>query len=416
MNIFSRMPKRMLLSVTTLLVAVVSMTGVAFALQGDTRPTKAYEGPGTAGFDHVTFNSFTGVPNIGDERNFFHGKITAAEGGFYDPMNGVRAGDEILMRVYVHNGADPKHNASGQGVAKNTRVRVVLPNTTSQMHAPQAFVSADNAQPKTIEDTLTINGEYPVQLEYVDNSATIKTNFQDVAVDDNALFSSTGALIGDDNVNGTMKGCFEYVALVTFKVKVKAPSWTLEKKVRVNGTQTFTKEVTAQPGQKVDYVLAFKNVGSTNLSNVVMGDRLPKDTTYVTGSTEWNSGHTDNKWTKTNDNVVDGGLNIGAYAPNAAGYVRFTAKLPEADKLQCGINKIVNTGYVKPEGQGTIQDTATVLVEKKCADQPTPAKPTAATPTPTVLPSTGPAEAFGVFTAVTAAGSVAHQVVSRRRR
>lgn len=356
---------------TALALVAVAVPMAAVAELGSDRPTKVYNGAGTAGFDQVTFNSFTNVPNIGDERNFLHAKINGADGGFYDPMNGVRNGDEILVRVYVHNGADPKYNASGQGVAKNTRVRVALPTGMASSQVAKAFVSADNAQPQVIEDSMTVTGETPVGLSYVPGSATIKSNFQDKPLSDSIV--SSGVLIGDDNINGTMKGCFEYVALVTFKVKVTAPSYSLDKKVRMNGTPTFTDEVTAKAGDKVDFVLGFKNTGSTELRNVVLGDALPKGFTYVPGTTEWNSGHTSNKWTKVeNDTWINGGLNVGAYAPGGAVYLRFTAIVAKEDDLACGVNKLVNTGYAKPADQGTIEDKATVSVTKVC-NTPTPA-------------------------------------------
>lgn len=364
-KILSKLPKKFLAGAAVTVVALVAMGSIGGALLGGDRPVKQYQGPGTPGFDHVTFNSFTNVPNIGDERDFFNGKIAGAPDGFYDPMNGVRGGDEVLMRVYVHNGADPKHNASGKGIARNTKVRVALPTGRDQKQVARAFVSADNAQPQIIEDTLTMNGKYPVELKYVPGSATIKSNFIDQAISDNVV--KDGVLIGDNNVNGDMKGCFEYIALVTFKVKVVAPSYSLEKKVSQHGKDSYSKSITAKPGEKVDYVLAFKNVGSTDLKNVVLGDRLPNKVTYEQNSTHWISGHTGNKWVKAeSNNITTGGVNIGAYAPNGAAYLRFTAQLPDEDELECGINKLVNKGFAKPEDHGTIEDEADVIIKKEC--------------------------------------------------
>src|SRR3989344_3864945 len=114
--------------VTTLVAGVIlGFAGTAAIAQfGPDRPTKKYV-QGQPGFDHVTFNSFTGVPNIGDERNFLTGKIDGAPDGFYDPMNQVRDGNEILVRVYIHNGADSSLNSDANnkvGIARNTKVRV----------------------------------------------------------------------------------------------------------------------------------------------------------------------------------------------------------------------------------------------------------------------------------------------------
>lgn len=368
-SFLNRLPKKLVASLVLVAVVLGGASAMSTALIGGDREVKVYNGPGTPGFDKVTFNSFTNVPNIGDERDFFHGKITSAPNGFYDPMNGVRGGDEVLVRVYVHNGADPKHNAGGTGVAKNTRVRVTLPTAFGKNQVAHAFISADNAVPTTVEDTLTLTSDENVKLEYVAGSATIKTNTLDTALSDAVV--AGGVQIGDESLNGNMKGCFEYVALVTFKVKVTSPSYALDKKVRLNGTPTFTESVVAQPGDKVDYALAFKNQGSTVLNNVVLGDRLPTGVTYVPGTTTWNSGHTNNKWTPVaNENLFNGGIDTFDYAPNAAVYVRFTAQIPTADKLACGLNTFTNTGFSKPAGLGTIDDTAVVTVNRVCANVP----------------------------------------------
>lgn len=367
-KLLSILPKKLFVAAATIGV-VLGVAAVGSAALGDNRPVRPYT-QGMPGFEYVTFNSFTGVPNIGDERDFFHGKISEAPNGFYDPMNGLRAGDEVLMRVYVHNNADESLNESGVGVAKNTNVRVSLPTGLSQSHQASAFISADNAQPQIIEDTISMTGEYPIQLEFVPGSARVKTNFMDVSVGDS--IATTGVQIGDNALDGNLNGCFEYVALVTFKVKIKAPSYSLDKKVRLNGTPTFTESVKAAPGQKVDFALAFKNVGSTNLSNVVLGDRLPEGMTYVPGTTEWNSGHTGGQWVKVaNDNLFSGGIDIGNYGPNGAGYIRFTAVIDSKEELECGPQSLVNTGFAKPKEHGAIEDKATVTTDGKQCQGPT---------------------------------------------
>jgi uncharacterized repeat protein (TIGR01451 family) len=374
MKLFKRFSTRSKILFATALaivgVAVVTVPTLTHAALGSDRQVKAYT-QGVAGFDHVQFNSFTGVPTYGDEREFFTGKISSSTGGYYDSLNGVASGNEMLVRVYVHNNADSSLNANGTGVAKNTRVRVALPTGLAATQTASAFVSADNAQPKIIEDTFSVTGQSPVGLAYVPGSANIKTNMQDKALSDD-IIGANGVLIGDDNVNGNMRGCFEYVALITFKVKVTAPSYTLQKGVRAHGTTTFGEEASVKSGDQVDFSLGFKNTGGTNLNNVVLGDRLPVGLTYVPGTSEWLSGHTNGQWTKiTNDDWMKGGLNVGAYAPNSNVFIRFTAKVDDASKLECGLNQLVNHGFAKPEGQSTIEDAATVKVTRECAT-PTP--------------------------------------------
>jgi uncharacterized repeat protein (TIGR01451 family) len=365
-NLFKRLPKKLIASVTIFVVTLISMTAVGMALLGGDRPVKQYQGPGTPGFDNVTFNSFTDVPNIGDERNFFHGKIAGAPNGFYDPMNGVRSGDEILMRVYVHNNADPKHNASGKGVAKNTKVRVELPSTLNKSQVAKAFVSADNAQPKVIEDTLSISGEYPVQLDYVPGSATIKTNFIDKKVSDNIV--SDGVLIGDDNTNGTMKGCFEYVALVTFKVKVKSPRYTINKQVSMYGQQStaWQKSIDVKPGDYVSWMITFKNTGATELKNVKVVDEVPTGVEVVPGTAKLINGNYPNGYVYPNSAIQANGrqvnVDIGNYNPEGIAYFGFRTKVSEGAKDECGVKEITNKAFTTPTGFGAIWETAKIRV------------------------------------------------------
>lgn len=226
MNFLRRHSKKF--SLFAIVAVALAMTAVvATAGFGPDRPTKVYNGPGTPGFNHVTFNSFTNVPNIGDERNFVTGKIAGADGGFYDPMTKIRGNDELLVRVYVHNGADPSLNANGSGIARNTKVRVQLPaaDALAKNQTAKAFVSADNAQPREIYDTLDMSAEngQAFAVKYIPGSASVTSNTGTQAVSDSIV--STGVNFGDQ------KGCFEYIRLVTFKVKVKAPNYTLAKTV-----------------------------------------------------------------------------------------------------------------------------------------------------------------------------------------
>jgi len=370
-NLFSRISKKGLL----VMAVVVGAFGLATAAQAwsPDRPTYTMKVPA----DHVTFNSITDNPSYGDERTFFDAKdaTNTASGGFKDNVT-VSNGEEVLLRIYVHNNAAANLNGTnydGVGVAKGAKLRIYLPTATANALRANAYVSATNAAPLEVADTVDFNSSTPFSLSYVPGSAVMYTNAvtKGFALNDSVV--TTGAAIGYTGANGIIPGCLEYSGIVTIKAKVSMPDYSLEKKVRVNGTSTFEKSVTAKPGDKVDYVLAFKNTGSTTLSNVVVGDRLPQGVTYVKGSTEYISSATGNKWVKsTSDNVTVGGLDIGGFVAGGAGYVKFTAQLPSEKDLKCGVNEFVNTGYAKPGDYGTIQDTAIVQVTKVCEQPKTP--------------------------------------------
>ena len=366
MNFLKRHSKKIVAIVVT--ASVVGLAGAAIAGYGPDRPTKAYY-DGVPGFDHVTFNSFTGVPNIGDERNFLTGKIAGADGGFYDPMTKLRSNDEVLVRVYMHNNADSSLNASGVGVAKNTKVRVELPSAeaVAKNQSAKAFISADNAQPQEIYDTLDMKTEdnSAFAVNYVPGSAQVTSNEGTQPVSDAIV--AGGVNFGDE------RGCFEFVKLVTFKVKIGAPNYTLEKTVRPDGSTSvndWKETMKVQPGATVEWRLNFKNTGSLQLKDTKIVDNLPAKATAVPGSvklydTNFPSGYQyPDSAIQANGRQIN--LSVGNTNPGVRAIVTFKTKIAAAQDLECGLNTLKNVGYATPtNGYGTITDDATVTVDGK---------------------------------------------------
>lgn len=356
--------------ITGVTAAIAITTAVAIAGFGPDRPTKVYNGPGTPGFDYVTYNSFTNVPNIGDERNFLTGKIAGAAGGFYDPMTQLQNNDEVLMRVYVHNNADPKYNANGSGIARNTKVRVELPaaGTTAQNLSAKAYISADNAKPQTIYDTLDMkaqNGGF-FGLQYVAGSASYTDNNGTHPVSDTIV--TTGANLGDQ------KGCFEYVRLVTFKAKVVMPRYSIAKSVRIKGqtSNDWKENVTVNSGQEVEWRIEVKNLGTTPLKSIKVVDEVPAGAKPVAKSVKLYNGNYPNGYTYDDSAIQAGGkqinVDIGNYNPGINAFVLFTTKVEQ----DCGTKTLVNKAFATPQGYGAVVDDASVTVKGKTCTNPTP--------------------------------------------
>ncbi len=368
-NIFKALRNK----VTLFAVLTIALLGIAGAVSiasfGPDRPIKKYV-QGQKGFDYVTFNSFTDVPNIGDERNFVTGKINNAPDGFYDPMYQVRDGNEILVRVYVHNNADASLNSAengAKGVAKNTKVRAEIPTGLATAQQAKAYITADNAQPKSIYDTLDVTANYPIELDYVEGSAHLDSNFvNDLPLSDDIV--KGGVLIGDDKLDGNIPGCFEYVALVTFKVKVKASNYNVAKTVRLEGEDKtkWREQAEVQPAGTVEWKLEFKNTGAAQLNNVDIYDQLPAKMTLVPGSTMIYNTKFPSGVNAGTDNIIKNGIDVGDYAPASNVIVVFKAKVPSMNELACGVNTFVNKGFAIPEGQAAVTDNASVTVNKNC--------------------------------------------------
>jgi uncharacterized repeat protein (TIGR01451 family) len=396
-SVFSRLPKKTYIAVTALALALLS--GVAVTAWSPNRPTYTIENPA----DHVTFNSITNNPVYGDERAFFAAKDAAntTEGGFSHAVK-VQDGMEVYLRAYVHNNASSSLNGSdytGTGVAKNARARFNIPTGSDKNMRVNAYISADNAAPKEVQDNLDLIGDSAFTLEYVPGSAVSYTKIVPTGIKIDDSIVTTGALIGWNSANGLIPGCLEYDSIVMVKVKVKMPqpNYSMKKMVAIPG-QAWSESVAAKPGDTLSFLLEFKNTGNTALNDMIVRDNLPAGMSYVPGTTVLANGDNPNGVNYGDGGVAvtqANGIAVGNYAAGTTGYVKFKAKVN--DTVPCGTTTLTNYGGVYPKGMPETLDTANVVVTKSCVTPtptPTPTTTPTPTPTPTVTPTPTPAISY----------------------
>ena len=368
------MPKKVLAFV---LVAGIALgVSVAAGAWSPNRPTYTVANPA----DHVTFNSITDNPNYGDERAFFDAKpVSNTTSGGYNDNNKVTDGEEILVRAYVHNNAASSLNGAnldGKGVAKNTQLRVYIPTAAGTALRANAYVSADNAAPQTVTDSTDFYGDSNFTVSYVSGSAMAYNNAHPGGMPLSDTIVTSGAHLGYESANGIFPGCFQYANIVTFKVKVhmQTTDFSVTKNVAIPGSGTWSKNVTATPGEVVAYQIGFTNKGTTTLTDVAIRDQLPAHMSIVPGSTKlFNANHPSGISAGSDGVVSNGGINIGTYGPTGNGYVQFKATVPGLSDLQCGVNTITNVAEARVSGEATT-DTATITITKDCPN-PTPTPP-----------------------------------------
>lgn len=378
MNIFSRIPKKLIAGLVGI-AAIAGITSAAVAGFGPDRPTKSYEGPGTAGFDYPVFNSFVNVPEYGDERNFFTGKYPS--GTFLtDPLAQVNQDDELTLQILVHNNADPKYNADGSGYAKDTTVRVALPTGMAKNQTATAYIDASNTNPKQITDTLdfgAFNGGF-FELDYVEGSAKVYGNYINTSVSDEIV--TTGVKVGTRSLNGTVEGCFEEEVLVTLRVKVKMPHYTLKKEVRLDSesTSSYADTKNASMSDTLVWKMTFTNIGLTKLEDVKFIDPIPEHMSIIPGSIKVYNASNPSGYSVPDSAIQMSGRQIemilGDYAASGNAYVYFKTKTDRNTSDMCGNVAQTNTAYVQPSGLIAISDSATVSVAtgKTCSStQPT---------------------------------------------
>lgn len=358
-SLIAKAPKRLIAA--TLMIALAIIVPAAVLAWGPDRPTYTVANPA----NHNTFNSITDNPHYGDERNFVTIKEASNQnsGGWKDDIT-VENGKEYLVRMYVHNNA----NANLNLVAENVTAKFNIPNYEAKKIQIDGYLSSSNATPKQIWDQAIFHGSSNFKLQFVSGSAKYSNNIfpSGTAIPDSV--SSTGALLGYDQMNGKIPGCFQYDGYLTFKVKATTSDFDVQKTVRIEGAEdkTFKESVAVKPGDKVEYQIAFKNTGGTQLNDVVIKDTLPKGVSYVADSTYLHTAK--NGTRKVADGITTNGLNIGDYAAGANAFIKFTAVLNKNVELECGTNTFKNV--VKTvTAVSSKTDTADITTSKKCDEE-----------------------------------------------
>lgn len=362
-NALKRLPKRTS-AIVAIVAAAIIVPATLFAW-GPDRRTFTIEQPA----DYVTFNSITNNPEIGgDERNFVSIRETGTTGLWKDSVE-VQPGKEYTVRMYVHNNAAANLNL----VANDVTARFVLPIETGKSIKVDGSITSSNANPGMVYDGATFTGAQDFNLAYVANTLKFENNgFPNGVALPESIFDNRGALLGYDKLDGKIPGCFQYDGYVSFKVKPQFGTnnnFEMSKQVRKSGDTTWSENANVKPGDTVDFLIGYKNIGTTYQQNVAVKDVLPAGLTYVPGSSNLRNTVNPNGL-KIDDNIVQqSGTNIGSYLPGANAYVTFKAKVTNNDALpKCGENKLINKAQVIVDG-GYREDDASVTVPKECQQE-----------------------------------------------
>ncbi len=334
--------------------------------------------PKDPGYDHgrcgsmtgPVFNTFINTPSYGDERAFADARrsdesITSYKNVVADVTSGSK---EVVIRTYVHNNANESLNASGVGIAKDTKVRILLPTATSNGLRARSYISASNAS--LVEDTVDFTAPQNFSMSYIPGSATLindKAYKNGVKLSDDIV--TTGAPIGDDALDGSLPGCFGYTAVVEIRVKITTPVVDFTKQVKLAATDAWGETVAVKPGDNVKWLVKFQNKGVRDLTNVNINDVLPPHLTVVPGSVKY----TDAAQTTVQSDTqlfTTGGINFNTWLPNGGFYVTFDTTAKD-DFNGCSV-VLRNIAKNKSDQTSVKEDTADVTITKNNCNVTTP--------------------------------------------
>ncbi|MEV7221941.1 hypothetical protein AB0N98_18920 [Streptomyces sp. NPDC093681] len=314
--------------------------------------------------DRATLNSVTDNPRHGDERNFLSVTEVATGQRHVGGDVTLQPGQTYEATVFFRNDADPGTQAASTG----TRVRATLPATVKGRERISAFLQSDNAEPTLLWQSLALAApaDSPVVVRIVPDSARVYTEAipKGVSLPTDELFSEAGTLIGCSAQDGVLTGARQCEGRVQFRFVADQPNFVISQAVSRAG-ETSSSDLRFEPGTRVTFKMHYRNTGTTQQDNVVLRSELPASFRYVSGSAHVSTPLTDNKWEKAGDGITEDGLNLGSYAPDGGAYVKFTAVLPGADDVDCGLTSTTTTALART-ANGTKSVESVILVEKKC--------------------------------------------------
>ena len=164
-----------------------------------------HKGKECHGADHIVFNSTVDNPVAGDERAF----LSTTEAGSNDPVVdslNVHMGENVIIRAYFANNADVTLTGEGKDVAHGVRFRLSIPTAASQVQLVRGFISATNAEPRTISDGVRLISSKAFMLQYVLNSAKLVNNKYRFNLQPEIV--SDGVKIGYGKMDGNLGSCY----------------------------------------------------------------------------------------------------------------------------------------------------------------------------------------------------------------
>ena len=279
----------------------------------------------------ITFNSISDNPALGgDEKNFVGARRVDSDSAVWN-ANTIAAedGERYYIRMYVHN-----DNPGGvDAVAKDTAVRFDVAKGSGTEVEMQGFITSSNASPAEYYDSVRFTSDTAFHLEYVPGSAFIENNGiaagSGMGLSDEIVETETGVLIGYDALDGNLPGGYLYAAYVGIEVRVVYDySFVAETQVRLAGDDdaAWQKEVNAGIGNEVEFQIAYQNLETAAVSDVMLKSALPDGLEYIDGTMMlYNSAHPEGFTVEDGMVLFSDGINIGSYDSNSNAYLRFRA-------------------------------------------------------------------------------------------
>ena len=137
----------------------------------------------------------------------------------------------------------------------------------------------------------------------------------------------------------------------------------MEHRVRLKGTEEWTKSVDASVGDTLEFSIYYTNVSSVNVENVMLKVSLPDNMEYINGSTILIKKGLLLGARNNEDSILDAGVNIGNFDVNEDACVIYSATVIDKS-LAKGLNRLISWSKISSLGIAN-QDNADTYVNKQ---------------------------------------------------
>ncbi|MBY6537660.1 DUF11 domain-containing protein [Rhodococcus sp. BP-349] len=286
----------------------------------------------------------------GDERNFV---LVRQTGGEWSNSVDIQPGKSYDVSIFVRNDAT---DFESKYTYVRTTIPSVIPGDDHEAYAT-GYASSSSSLPPDVYDRaiLTKSSESGVALRYVPDSGKVSIGDQEVQTiqDIESFFGPEGIAVGTSDEDGVPILEAGSSATVTYSFTADWPSFAYSSSVRIAGTNRWQSNIAAQPGDSVEIRLAYANDGSTEQKNVVLKNVLPRELSYVNGSSTLTNGSHPEGLT-IGDGINGAGVNIGSYNPGANAFLYYRADVSSSACGELRIDSSAETNNGNKRGQSLV--------------------------------------------------------------
>jgi len=278
----------------------------------------------------------------------------------------AKNGEEVEFLIKV--------KAQGNISAKNVKIWDKLPSKLSYIEGSTAI----NDEPIN-DDSIITDG---INIDEIGINETVEITFRAEVVNYNCPISEIVTNYAYGKINEKSQIYSDYAKIKITKCNIPQNGELTISKLGRNFSKNkflWVENVSAQPGDIIEFSIQIKNIKNTTITNVYAYDILPDKMIYINNST------TIDNQSVNNDLINNNKLFLGNLSAYQTKTIKFKAKLLSSEYFPANYTTtITNNAYAYGDNVNQVSDTASISVfyTQYIPQTPTPT-PSIPTPTPT---------------------------------